>query len=421
MNQTRISFLLGCCFALAPIGAAGGELIEREGRFIRLTTDLDSPQEAEALVASFDAAAAQWIEFWNLPDDALADWKVDACVIRDKAKFQQQRLIPRRIPDFPFGYALGNRVWVLAQQSEYYTRHLLLHEGIHSLVFFHFGGAGPTWFMEGTAELLATHGGQAESIKINQIPASRDDVPYWGRFKLMKQLRAESVVPTIGAVMSYKPNLLGDVESYGWSWAMVMMLHAYPEYQDAFFAAARNGRDDGPEFNRKLGDSLRGQGPILAARWRLMCHDLDYGFDWSRERVALSASDREWDGRAINFRVAADQGWQSIGVRIPGKTRIKLSPSGQITLADRPKPWTSEPAGITFQYHRGRPLGELTACVLPNAFDPQAKSLKPLDVRRIDKETTLEISQASWLLLRVNDNVGDLADNTGEYEVKISR
>ena len=197
----------------------------------------------------------------------------------------------------------------------------------------------------------------------------------------------------------------------------MMMLHAYPEYQDAFFAAARNGHDDGPEFNRKLRESLQGQWPILAARWRLMCHDLDYGFDWSRERVALSASDPEWDGRPINFRVAADQGWQSIGVRIPGRTRIKLSPSGQITLADRPKPWTSEPAGITFQYHRGRPLGELTACVLPNAFDPQAKSLTPLDVRPIDKETTLEISQYSWLLLRVNDDVGNLADNTGEYEV----
>lgn len=426
MNQARIIFVLGCCFAVVANGvvanwAVSGELIEREGRYIRLVTDLDSPQEAETLVTSFDVATSQWIEFWQLPADALDDWKVDACVMRDKETFQRQGLIPKRVPDFPFGYALGNRVWVLAQQSEYYTRHLLLHEGVHSFVFFHFGGAGPTWFMEGTAELLATHAGQGAKIRVNQIPGSRDDAPYWGRFKLMNQLRAEAVIPTLETVMGYKPNLLGDVESYGWSWAAVMMLHAYPEYQQAYFTAASQGRDSSPAFNRRLKQNLQDQWPILAARWRLMCHDLDYGFDWSRERVALSVSDPQWNGRPISVDVRADQGWQSIGVRVPGKTSIKLTPSGRITLNDQPKPWTSEPAGITFQYHRGRPLGELTACILPNAADPQARTLQPLDVRYINQETTIDIAQYSWLLLRVNDEVGNLANNTGTYEVIISR
>ena len=65
MNQTRIIFLLGCCLALVPDGASGGELIERGGRFIQLTTDLESPQEADTLVASFDAAVLEWIKFWD--------------------------------------------------------------------------------------------------------------------------------------------------------------------------------------------------------------------------------------------------------------------------------------------------------------------------------------------------------------------
>ena len=421
MNQTRIIFLLGCCLALLPIGALGGELIEREGRFIRLTTDLESPQEADILVASFDAAALEWLKFWQLPEKVLADWRVDACVMREISTFRQQGLIPEHVPDFPFGYASGNRIWVRAQQSEYYTRHLLLHEGVHALMFFHFGGAGPTWFMEGTAELLATHSGQNQAVRINQIPASREDTPYWGRFKLMKQLRKETVVPTLEAVMGYQPNLRGDVASYGWSWSAAMMLHAYPEYRDAFFSAATNGRDSSPAFNRKLRKDLAGQWPILAARWQLMCHELDYGFDWLRERVELSVRDPQWDGRPLEFRVSANQGWQSIGVRVPGKAKIKVSASGRVTLADQPKPWTSEPTGITFQYHRGRPLGELTACVLPNAVDRQAKTLHPLDVRYIGQEATLDIAQFSWLLLRVNDDVGSLADNTGEYKVTISR
>ena len=275
--------------------------------------------------------------------------------------------------------------------------------------------------MEGTAELLSTHLGQGGATKINQIPLDRDSVPYWGRFKLMKQLRSQSKIPTLDSVLDYQPNLLGDVASYGWSWAAVMMLHAYPEYRDAFFAAARNGRDHSPEFNRKLKRSLQKQWPVIVARWRVMCHDLDYGFDWSRERVAVSAADPIWNGKPIKVQVAANRGWQSIGVRIPRRTRIKLDPQGQITLADKPKPWKSESSGITFQYHRGRPLGQLMACILPNAFDPQAKTLQSLDIKPVEKETTIDIIDYSWLLLRVNDAVGKLGDNTGSYEVTISR
>ncbi len=421
MNQTRLFFWLGCLVAFAPVSAEAGEFVRREGRFIRLTTDLESLDEIEMLVASYDAAVPQWMEFWNLPGDALATWKIDACVMRNPAEFKRQGLIPRRVPDFPFGYALGNQVWIHAQASEYYTRHLLLHEGVHSLAFFRFGGAGPTWFREGTAELLSTHRGQGASLVVNRIPANREQVPYWGRFKLMNEMRKDAAIPTLDTVMGYRPDLRGDVGTYGWSWAAVMMMHAYPESRDAFLAAARNGRDDGPGFNRKLTQSLRSQWPILAARWRLMCHDLDYGFDWSRERVALSANDPIWDGRPITVQVDANQGWQSMGVRVPRRTRLRISASGRVTLANDPKPWTSEPAGITFRYHRGRPLGQLLVCVLPNAIQSPGDSLPPLDVRPLAQETTIEVSEYSWLLLRVNDVTGELEDNGGEYDVTMAR
>jgi len=57
--------------------------------------------------------------------------------------------------------------------------------------------------------------------------------------------------------------------------------------------------------------------------------------------------------------------------------------------------------------------------VLPNAMDTSAGVLPPLDVRPIEQATTLEIKQHSWLLMRVNDGVGDLGDNRGEYAVTI--
>ena len=149
-----------------------------------------------------------------------------------------------------------------------------------------------------------------------------------------------------------------------------------------------------------------------------MCQDLDYGFDWSRERIEISEKDPLWDDQPIKLQVRADRGWQSTGVRFAPHTRLKLQPSGSITLAPQPKPWLSEPAGVTIEYHRGRPLGQLLACVLPNAT-PAGEKLVPLQIIPIDKETAITIDKHSWLLLRVNDAVGQLADNTGAYKLVI--
>ena len=384
MNQTFIR--LGAVFAFT--GFWGGTsascqdgLRRLSGQHIQLTTDIAAQVEAETLVASFDAAVPQWEAFWQLPTGSLDDWKVDAFVIRDKAAFRRLGLIPRHIPDFPFGYAAGNTVWVVAQKSEYYTRHLLLHEGVHALAFSQFGGAGPSWFMEGTAELLSVHEGSGPAVKINRVPESSDAVPYWGRFGLMTQRREQSGIPSLSKVLGYPRDLKSDVESYGWSWAAAMMLDAYPEYRDALYEAARVGRDSSPGFNVKLKQAFQGW-PVIVARWRLMCHDLDYGFDWSRERVALSMDDQLWDGSVIKKQVAANQGWQSLGVRLRPGMQVQITPSGRTVLAKEPKPWISEPPGITIRYHRGRPLGQLLAVIVPNVSPDEPDT--PRSRRRAD-------------------------------------
>lgn len=419
MNRTWIVFLFGCLFQVSWFATPGKaqDLIEREGRYIRLMTDLPTAEEADSLVASFDAAAPQWFRFWGLNDADFTDWKVNAYVIRNKDLFRSQGLIPADIPDFPFGYAQGLQIWVLAQQSEYYTRHLLLHEGVHSLAFHHFGGAGPTWFMEGTAELLATHSGQAAATKINQIPSSREAVPHWGRFALMKQLRAKQSIPAYEQVLRFQPNLLGDVETYGWSWAATLLLDVYPEYHDAFQAAARNGRDRSNRFNQQLYRTLSQQWPAIVGRWQLMCHELDYGFDRERERVAISTKDKAWDEQQLEISVAADRGWQSIGVRLVSGTKLTIEPSGQVSLAETEKPWISEPAGVTIRYHKGRPLGQLLMCVLPHKVTSQR--LPKLDVRPVTQPTTYVVEKNCWLLFRVNDAVSELADNRGEFSVSL--
>ncbi len=419
MKRSWIFLLVAVWIGSFACRCSAAELVRRQGRYIDLTTDLESAAQCDALVAAFDSAVPQWIEFWNLPEHAVAQWRVQAQVIGDKRRFQQDGLIPANLPDFPFGYTLGNRVWVLAQKSEYYTTHLLLHEGAHALAFHHFRGAGPTWFMEGTAEMLATHSGVGAELLINQIPRSREAVPFWGRFKLMGQLRDKNQIPSLQTVMQYQPDLKGKVDAYCWSWAATMLLYAYPEYRDAFMASARNGSDNSPGFNRSLYLKLRSQWPVIDARWRLMCHDLDYGFDWNTERVELSERDPVWNGKPIKIDVLADRGWQSIGVRIPPGAQLQLSAAGEVALAPDPKPWISQPAGITYRYHRGRPLGQLLACLLPNAVSG-GDMLAPLNVFTVGDHADIKVEQFSWLLFRINDAVGSRSDNTGEFCVTVS-
>ncbi len=395
-----------------------GELYRVGGRFIELTTDLTSREEAETLVASFDAAVPQWASFWNLADEAVEDWKVTAFVMRDKPRFASQGLIPVRVPNFPYGYALDDSVWVMAQPSQYYTRHLLLHEGAHALSFHCFGGAGPTWFMEGTAELLATHSGQGESIRVLDIPANKSDVPYWGRFTKIGQLRSDAAVVPIEQVMAYPPTLSGDVESYALSWVAASMFATYPQYRRVLEDAASLGRETGDVFNRQIKIRLSKDWPVVDARWRLATNDLDFGFDWQQQRVEISVSDPLWDGKPITLAVQADRGWQSPGVRVPAGAHVNVRATGRITLANEPKPWISEPPGVTIQYVGGRPMGQLIACVLPNQPERQDK-LTRLDIRSVGDQSTLRVASHSWLLFKVNDAVGNLDDNAGQYEVTI--
>ena len=49
-----------------------------------------------------------------------------------------------------------------------------------------------------------------------------------------------------------------------------------------------------------------------------------------------------------------------------------------------------------------------------------AESLEPLEIHAIDEEKLLEIDQYSWLLFRVNDSVGSLSDNQGDFRVNLT-
>ncbi|TWU07490.1 hypothetical protein [Stieleria varia] len=398
----------------------GDGFVTASGQYVTITADFGTKDSLSDLAASFDAATGQWQAFWQLPAGSLDSFHVTAYIMRDKDAFRAARYLQPQLPDFPFGYAVGNTVWVVEQPGEYYTRHLLLHEGVHALSYEIFGGVGPSWFAEGTAELLSVHTGTGPKTQVNRVPLNRDTVPYWGRFKKMAERRDENKIPTLSTVLDFPADLNADVEAYSWSWAAAMLLSEYPQTADTLRAAAWQGNQIEEDFRHDLMRELKPIWPILAARWRLLCNTIDYGFDWQRERVPLSMKDPQWNGQPLNVRVAADQGWQSIGVRLPPGATVRLEPTGQCELAQQPKPWISQPPGVTIRYYRGRPLGQLLATLVPNVPE-QGKTMEPFEVIAVEEPTTIVIKRHCWLMLRINDDVGELADNTGGYDVVVRR
>ena len=403
--------------------SAAGSLLTKEGRHIRLVTDLpDSPQLNE-YVAAFDAAVPHWAAYWQLAPERLQEWRVTAFLMDDKQAFVARGMLPRALPDFPNGYQAGDRIWIVNKPSVYYTRHLLLHEGTHAVTWWLFGGTGPAWYMEGTAELLGTHRWTvdprtgAATLTLASMPANRGEVPDWGRIELVARGRQQQQVPTIETVMRYSDTAHRDVEPYAWSWLAVTLLEMYPEYRVPLRAAAINGSDRSPQFTRAFYQQLQAQWPVLAARWRLLTHDIEYGFDASRHQVDLSPQPGLTAAAALSMRLDVAHGWQVAPFTLAAGQQVEVSAGGRFTIRDAPQRWEAEADGVTIEYHRGEPLGRLLACVLP--LKPvTGRYLPELEVVAIGHSATVTATEASWLLLKINEPAAALADNEGQLELR---
>ncbi len=402
-------------FALLAIGpaiASAAPLRTLDGRYARIVTDLPSTPATDALPAAIDAAVPQWIRFWRRPANCVDGWKMTVYVMGDKSDFQQQGLIPESLPDFPHGFQQGLQAWAVAQPSEYFTRHLVLHEAFHGFAGHVFGGVGPSWFAEGTAEMMATHKGAGPAVRVPTIPASREAVPYWGRFKLISQRRAEQRLPSLESVLRRRDLLYREVEPYAWSWTAVVMMTMYPEYLQALIQASERATDDSFSFTRTFQDQLAPQWPAVLGRWHLLLEEFDYGYDMLRNRVDWDLQQPQWDLQPHSVQVAADRGWQSAGVRVAAGTKLRVTASGRYSLGHTPREWVCEPQGVTVRYHRGHPLGMVLAALVP-LQDVENGQLEPLQIEAIGRQATITARRDSWLLFRIGDDPSQLADNSG--------
>ena len=75
----------------ATLQAAGIRTIK--SRHLTLYTDLPASPEIDQLPLVFDLAIPRWATFFRTDASVLADWRVDACVMRDGKRFEGLRLV----------------------------------------------------------------------------------------------------------------------------------------------------------------------------------------------------------------------------------------------------------------------------------------------------------------------------------------
>lgn len=400
------------------------------GKHVDLYTDFSPRPAIDELPEVFDQAFDQWCAYFGIDPTDHADWRLTGFVIHEPGRFKQAGLLPDDLPPFQHAYARNYEFWVYDQPSDYYRRHLVLHEGTHGFMNTLFGACGPPWYMEGIAELLATHRWHDGRLELNYVPGDKGETPMWGRVKIIKDAVAAGRAWTLDDVLDVDGRAFVETEPYGWCWAAALLLDRHPRYQNRFRQLYHDVLR--ADFTARFRQALSEDWADLADEWDLFVANLEYGHDVARCVVDFTRG-RPLPDDGATIEIAADRGWQNSGFRLDAGRTYHIEAQGRYQVADQPQIWWCEPGGVTMRYYQGRPLGVLLAAVrgdttglvqkdtagqAGSGTHPPNSLLQPVVVG-LAAVITPEIS--GTLYLKINDSPGELGDNAGVIQVRITR
>jgi len=397
---------------------AGG-LQKISAEHLTLYTDCPLSDQMSQLGKVFDAAYPQWCQYFGLAP-GNRPWRMRGFLMADPKRFRQLGVLPEWLPPFANGYSVGDILWCYDQASDYYRRHLLLHEGTHGFVRAHFGDGVPPWYNEGIAELLGTHFWDGSQLTLGYVPRNREESPLWGRVKIVRDAIQAGQPLSLDDVLAFGPTAHREVGPYGWCWAATALFDHDPRFFRVFREAV--AWVNRPDFNRRFLSQLGDRWREAQWQWVILLSNLDYGYDFGREATDFARGQPVLSSGGI-VRVAADRGWQNSGLWLEAGRAYSMTARGRfIVVRDNP-PWESEPQGVTIRYVRGRPLGALLAAVVPyEPPDPrtelttQGSFFQPYTVGR---QLLVTPARSGTLFLRINDAPAELADNQGDVTVSI--
>ncbi len=401
-----------------------------ESKHLTLYTDVASSPAVDGLGEVFDAAYPHWCKYFGvaeeMPENAtMKVWHCRAYLMQDKQKFLTTGLLPESLEAIPNGYSKNYEFWFFDQPTDYYRRHLMLHEGTHSFMHTRLPGTSPVWYTEGIAELLGTHRWDAQGeVKLAYFPADNSEVPDWGRIKLIREacqrnqglyfdqaLQLENAVPS--GLGGFYTN-----QAYAWAWAMSAFMDGHPRYQQRFREKVPKLMVE-PNFAIDLKTLFAADWDDLEEEWQLFAANLDYGYDLQRNAVKFQVGEPVGE-EPRTVTIDADRGWQSSGIEMLIGSTYEIKAAGRYELGQDPVPWVCEPGGVTIRYYNGMPLGMLVGAVHVDTRGMQTTSplLRP---GKVGLGTTVTPEITGTLYLKVNDAPADLANNRGTLEVTVRR
>ena len=255
------------------------------GKHLDLYTDLPKATAIDQLPRVFDLAVPLWGKYFDIGRSRWDEWKLTGFLVGDKAKFETAGLLPADLPPFLNGYQRSSNLWAYNQPSDYYRRHLILHEGVHGFMREFLGGTGASWYSEGMAELLATHKWEFGKLLIGYMPQDRSEVPYWGRIKIIQDEFAQSRALMIREVMRLDTRAFLQNDAYAWAWGAAAFLDGHPSYRGKFRRLRERATLSGEQFNAAFEREVVGQLRELDEQWQLFVVGADYGYDVARNAV----------------------------------------------------------------------------------------------------------------------------------------
>lgn len=391
------------------------------GKFIDLTTDiaLDNPEgdELRQLPSVFEKAIPIWCQEFGVDATTVASWHADAYIMKVRQRFDDANLIPKHLPKFPYGFQFGDQMWVSEQRTNYYRRHLLLHEGTHWFMNRLYGSNGPPWIMEGMAEWLGTHRWDADAgvLEMKTIPTSKEEVPDWGRISRIQEQLQNGTAPALETIMQYGSTAHREVDAYAWSWAAVSFMQDHPDTRDAFREVLELRMRSDMTQSRWLFKRLSKRWPLIRAEWNSYVTDLKYGFTPAPGLMQITSRPQKLGPTNEQINVEANRSWQASGFFALAGDTVQIETEGAFSVGRLPKTWKSYADGVTLEYFQGEPVGRLMMCVASPV--QAAEKTSPMEEIAVGAQKTVKVERSGELHFRVNEASHQRDDNAGSVAV----
>jgi hypothetical protein len=390
-----------------------------ESKRLKLYTDV-AAEKVQSLPPAVDAAYDALVAYFGPlpPDRRGTEFQVTAYLMSDKPLFQKAGLLPDDLPPFLNGRHREQEFWANEQEMDYYRRHLVIHEFTHCFMFAVPAVHVPEWYMEGMAELFGTHRIDANGrYEFRVMPDRAENFDGLGRIPLVRSEIAHGHWKSLTDLQRLTTQEFLNNTGYAWSWAACAFLDGHPRYSKRFRELGKHTL--GSEFQSTLSLLFGNDLDEMETEWALFTHQLQFGFDLSRAAIEFRAGQPLAAGESRSaIAIAANRGWQSSGIAMKQGERYEIVASGEVILERKPKPWISQPQGISIVYSEGRPIGTLLAAVHreSQSGETDESMLKELVVGR---KTTLRATASGTLYFRINDHWNSLANNDGRYTVDV--